>query len=345
MKKSFLSILLTVFSAMSIAQVVQENEAAVVYYMPKTDLIITINYDVTQSTPGILYQYAERYLGSTEVITEATTTRKITDIQIESHTSADPQRAYKLTAQKGINTQLITLSEDGRLLGYNIPPTIAPSPIHTAKPLAPKNAMALPPLLEEQLMAGSIAKMAENTAKQIYHIREIRLNLLAGDVDNTPADGQAMQLVLDELNRQEQMLVALFVGTSSTTHHSHTLTYAPNQSVENEVICRFSQHNGIVDANDLSGEPIYLTLEAKRQTLQTSLEGDKKAPLLSQLYYNLPGSANVKIAFNHQTCIQRCFEIAQYGVAIPFTQDLFTAKTPTIIHINPATGNILSIQQ
>ena len=49
------------------AQMVQENEAAIVYYMPKTELVITLEYDVIKRTPGVFYQYAERYLGTKEV--------------------------------------------------------------------------------------------------------------------------------------------------------------------------------------------------------------------------------------------------------------------------------------
>ena len=37
--------------------------------------------------------------------------------------------------------------------------------------------------------------------------------------------------------------------------------------------------------------------------------------------------------------------IAQYGIAIPLAQDLFTGKQTPIIHIHPNTGNIQSIQR
>ena len=44
---------------------------------------------------------------------------------------------------------------------------------------------------EELLMAGSTAKQAEVAAKQIYRIRESRMNILTGDADNLPPDGEA----------------------------------------------------------------------------------------------------------------------------------------------------------
>jgi hypothetical protein len=201
------------------------------------------------------------------------------------------------------------------------------------------------PLLEEQFMAGSIAKMAEGAAKQIYRIRETRLNILGGDVEHVPADGQAMQLVLDKLNKQEQALVALFVGTTQITHHTHTFRYFPVDDVEKEVVCRLSKHIGIVDKNDLSGEPVYLTLKAHKQSLQTAYTVDAKSSSLpSQLYYNLPGSADINLQCQTLSIVQSV-AVAQYGIAIPLALDLFNSKQKTRIYIHPETGNILSIQQ
>ena len=60
-------------------------------------------------------------------------------------------------------------------------------------------------LSEELLMAGSTAKQAEVAAKQIYRIRESRLNILTGEADNLPPDGDAMKLVIEQLEQQEKV--------------------------------------------------------------------------------------------------------------------------------------------
>ena len=65
MKKRLLSSVVLAISActMLFAQTVQENELAVVYYMPQTQLEMTIQYDKIIVKPGPFYLYAERYLG------------------------------------------------------------------------------------------------------------------------------------------------------------------------------------------------------------------------------------------------------------------------------------------
>ena len=346
MRKSLLSILLAVLCHVTMAQVLQENETAVVYYMPKTALTITLNYDMVKYTPGVFYQYAERYLGAQNVVVEERINYQLTDLTVEQYTTADTERAYKVTPQKGVQTQKLTLSEDGRLLGYNIGADSIPNSknkIHNSK-LKIKNSSTLMPLLEEQFMAGSTAKMAEGAAKMIYRIRETRLNILAGDVEHAPADGDAMRLVLDQLAEQEQRLVELFVGKSEVEHLTHTFIYTPTQSIEREVICRLSQHSGVVGKDDLSGEPIYLTLKATKQALQEVVEQNSKAPLPSQIYYNLPGRAQVSIEYQNQELYNAQYLVAQLGVAVPLAQEIFGNKQEPVIHFNQQTGNILSIQ-
>ncbi len=320
------------------AQLVQENETAVVYYMPKTELAITLSYECVEQEPGIFYQYAQRYLGAKNIVTEKKITYRLSDMALSTLASADTNRAYKVNAQKSYQLQLLSLTPDGRLAGYNI------SDVSKDDEAKGERREELMPLLEEQFMAGSISKMAEGAAKQIYRIRETRLNILGGDVEHVPADGQAMQLVLDELDEQEQALVALFVGTTQVTQHTHTFRYLPADDVEKEVVCRLSKHTGIVDKNDLSGEPVYLTLKAHKQSLQTAYMVDPKSSLPSQLYYNLPGTAD--ICLQYQTInIAQSVTVAQYGIAIPLAMDLFTGKQKNSIYIHPETGNILSIQQ
>jgi hypothetical protein len=338
--------LLLSFSAIASAQIVHENEVALVYYMPQTHLCVTIEYTCTQATPGPFYQYAQRYLGTCSVVTEESISYQLQQIRVNSFVSADSTRAYKVIAQKGVNAQLLSLSEDGRLLGYNIGQSkIDATSTEAIEFTSPETApTALMPLLEEQFMAGSIAKMAEGAAKMIYRIREARLNLLASEVEQTPADGMAMQLVLKQLDEQEKALTELFVGSIRQTQHNYHVTYTPTDAVENEVFCRFSKHTGIVSKEDLSGEPIYISLLAHKQHLGESVLLDSKGVLPSQVYYNLPGQADVTISFQNQS-LKSILPIAQWGVAIPLAQDYFTSKNKSTIYFNPNTGNISSIQQ
>jgi hypothetical protein len=340
----FLGLTLLAGSLQAQSPVLVEDELAVVYYMPKTQVAITVEYDQVQVAPGPFYQYAQRYLNTDNVVLEAQTYYELTNMHIQTQAVADHERAYKVHAQRDIEAQLLTLTAEGLLYGYNVgPATIAPQAKEEntiAKPMEE----VLMPLLEEQMIASSIAKMAEGAARQIYHIREMRLNILTGDVEHVPADGQAMQLVLNELNQREQALTELFVGRKQVTHLSKTIYYTPSDAPHPAMIARFSKFGGVVDAEDLSGEPIHMNVVATKQSLHSNhAVEDKKALQPSEIYYNLPGQAAITITYKDITITASC-PVAQYGVAIPLAKDLFIKHKPTI-YFNTQTGNITSIQK
>ena len=340
----FLGLTLLAGSLQAQSPVLVEDELAVVYYMPKTQVAITVEYDQVQVAPGPFYQYAQRYLNTDNVVLEAQTYYELTNMHIQTQAVADYERAYKVHAQRDIEAQLLTLTADGLLYGYNVGPiTIVPQ-ANEDKTMAKPMGEVLMPLLEEQMIASSIAKMAEGAARQIYHIREMRLNILTGDVEHVPADGQAMQLVLNELNQREQALTELFVGRKQVTHLSKTLYYTPSDAPHPAMIARFSKFGGVVDAEDLSGEPIHMNVVATKQSLHSNhAVEDKKALQPSEIYYNLPGQAAITITYKDITITASC-PVAQYGVAIPLAKDLFIKHKPTI-YFNTQTGNITSIQK
>lgn len=340
----FLSLILLVGSLQAQSPVLVEDEMAVVYYMPKTQVAITVEYDQVEVAPGPFYQYAQRYLNTDNVVLEAQTYYDLTDMYIHTQTVADHERAYKVHAQKDIEAQLLTLTAEGLLYGYNVGPISLAPQSKEDKTIAKPMEEVLMPLLEEQMIASSIAKMAEGAARQIYHIREMRLNILTGDVEHVPADGQAMQLVLNELNQREQALTELFVGRKQVTHLSKTLYYTPSDAPHPSMIARFSKFGGVVDAKDLSGEPIHMNVNATKQFLHSNhAVEDKKALQPSEIYYNLPGQAEITITYKDIEAKVSC-PIAQYGVAIPIAKDLFVKHKP-IIYFNTQTGNITSIQK
>ena len=345
-QKLFIFLGLTLLAGGMQAQspVLVEDELAVVYYMPKTQVAITVEYDQVQVAPGPFYQYAQRYLNTDNVVLEAQTYYELTNMHIQTQAVADHERAYKVHAQRDIEAQLLSLTAEGLLYGYNVGPATVVSQATEENTVAKPMEEVLMPLLEEQMIASSIAKMAEGAARQIYHIREMRLNILTGDVEHVPADGQAMQLVLNELNQREQALTELFVGRKQVTHLSKTLYYTPSDAPHPAMIARFSKFGGVVDAEDLSGEPIHMNVVATKQSLHSNhAVEDKKALQPSEIYYNLPGQAAITITYKDITITASC-PVAQYGVAIPLAKDLFIKHKPTI-YFNKQTGNITSIQK
>lgn len=340
MKRTILSLCMA-FSMLGMinAQVLSSADAALVYYMPKTFLAFDVEYVQLTTTQGPFYQYAERYLGTKDVVTESSVRYELKSISLQSKAEADKSRAYKFMPSAKQNAAL-SLNSKGILEAYN---ATLPERHSVKEPVAAEEEVAqvVFPLSEETLLAASKAKMAETTAKQIYRIREARINILSGEVEHLPSDGEAMRLTLAELDKQEAQLVALFVGSTVRKVCHKTILFEPVDNVNNMVLFRFSRFAGPVAADDLSGEAVTMNMDVQKQHLE---ETTAKKPAVSQLFYNLPGEATVTLTnAEGNLLLNKTMPIAQFGVSVALPADLISRK-PHII-FNAKTGAIQSIQE
>lgn len=345
MKRTLFFSVLCAIALTTSAQLVQQNELAIVYYMPKTQVAIDIHYIEENMQPGPFYMFAEEMLGATDVIEQAGTKYAIESVAIHARTIADYDRAYKITADETCSMQLLTLTEKGILRGFNIVPedtTPHKAKQKTQKP-TPKEPARLMPLFEEQIHASTLRETALGVAKQIYRIRETRLYILSGEIEKAPSDQRTMQLMLSKLEEQEQELTDLFIGSRTITQHTRHITYYPTKT-EHRNLLYFSEENGIVETETKT--PIVIDVLAHKQVMGAANgTPNRKAPLPSQLYYNLPGSCDINITLNDQLLAEKSLPIAQFGVAVPLAMNLFTKGDLPKILFNPHTGNIESISK
>jgi len=351
MKKNCLLLSLALMcSTVSFGQVIREAETSLVYYMPYTTLVFDIEYEEITEQKGPLYQYSERYLRTADIVKEDRTFYRLTGIHVRPVTSADTTRAFVVPFnEKYPSCSLLSLNKKGILLGvnsnnrHNGQPKKTVSQTETEQTQITKSSRPVP-LLEEQLIANSTAKMAENTAKQIYRLRESRLNLLSGDVEHLPGDGLSIQLVLAEMNVQEDALTRLFVGQRSVTKCHKSIRFVPTAAMEDDVLFRFSLFSGVVAKDDMSGNPYYLTLVKYLPSYAPPAKGDEKLQAAkSPVCYNIPGKAHITLTDGERIWVDTTIDIAQWGIAVALPYSLF--KNDTQVEFYPATGEIKSIRK
>ena len=338
--------LLLALSVCAFAQTLSTTDAVLVYYMPKTILAFDVTYTQTTRTQGPFYQYAERYLGTKDIVMEDESVYELNNITLNTKTVADPDRAYTFTPS-GSQKANIILDKKGLLVAFNAEQQeekTRDNVYNSEQPKAPrgkKNGAGLAPLSEEALFASSKAKMAEAAAKQIYRIREARTNLISGEVEHMPADSKMLSLMLDKLEEQEAELVALFVGETKSRKHHKIIYLTPEQDEQGKVLLRFSRFAGPVAADDLSGEPLMLNMTVSKKELQPS---EEKPKAVSDIRYNIPGEVSVQVMDSKgKTLIDKAVPVAQFGVSVALPQDLIR-RQPHIL-FNTRTGAILSITE
>ena len=235
------------------------TQEGVTYYLPQTMLSITVTATCTTATPGDLNAYAGRYLKLNDVIREKQVSWVIDDVSITPFGVPDTSKVYSIPLKKATTAPLVSLSKNGLLLAVNSQVEEEPNPKdpnlnkEEKSLLNPRDFMT-----QEILMAGSAAKMAELTASEIYDIRDSRSQLSKGQADNMPKDGEQLKLMIQQLNTQEEALLQLFKGKTEKVTRSFTMNFLPTKNVKKQILFRFSTELGVVDEENLAGEPIYI---------------------------------------------------------------------------------------
>lgn len=313
----------------------------ITYSLPKTVIKVTVNATKTSTVAGVYGPYAEKYLGLTDVATSDRTTWELNSITLEGVAAADTSRTFHIDFSEKGGLPEFYLSDCGTLMSINrapevVEPAVAPKKADEAKKLTLK---ASDVMSEEILKAGSKAKQAELTAREIFSIRESRKNLLKGDVDNMPADGASFQLVLDNLDAQEQALLSLFVGVSTVETIDRVIEYVPTESVKNQVMFRFSRFDGCLDSDDLLGEPYYISINVVEDNRMAPAPIDPKKKL--GIAYNVPGKASVTLTYKNEAIVESTLQFGQFGHVEQLPTNQFTDKKKMAsASFNPLTGSI-----
>ncbi|MFQ7040177.1 MAG: DUF4831 family protein [Barnesiella sp.] len=323
------------------------NEYGLIYSLPTTALDIEVVATKTIRKAGPYYKYAEKYMGVKGAITENSESWELTAVKVYPFGIPNKEEQYLIQCKVG-TTPFIFLSKEGLPLSINADPVL--DSVNVTKPMARKsspldNNQYASVMSEELLMSGSTSRMAEVAAKQIYRIRESRVNLVTGEVDKLPADGESFKLVMTQLDEQEAALTALFMGTTQTETVVKHFTYVPTGDVKNDVIFRLSDFYGIVSKEDVSGAPVYLNVEiTQKGELPVDNKGKEKKMPKDGVAYCIPGKAEVSVTYNNKVYCKTQVQVAQFGVIFGLDPSLFTdKKSPSYVIFYPETGAIREI--
>lgn len=323
------------------------TDESVTYYLPKTALRLTVITEKEVYTPGQFCKYANRYLQLTDVENEGYTKWHITNIILTPYGVPDTSKSYSILFKKKTLAPLVSLTSDGIILGINCKGEEDATPQlpelkETKKHLNPRDYMS-----QDILSAGSNAKIAELTAEEIYDVRDSRTALIKGEAENMPKDGAQLKLMLDQLSVEETALSQLFKGVRDTITEIFSIELTPTEYIDKMVLFRFSEKLGILDGDDLAGEPIYLTLnEINVLPEPTEEEKEKKKGKSDEgVFYNVPGRALVKIFSAEQEYCKREIPMAQFGSVETLGNALFDKKTATQIWFHSSNGGIRQISE
>jgi len=313
------------------------------YALPRTGIVADVSAIKVVYTPGEFAKYADRYLHIGGVSQDKSTSWVVTDLKVRQDGIPDSTKYYTVKLKDKTIAPMATLTENGVIAAINTTRKLedytAPLSSSTNNKLDAKQY-----LTEEILMATSTPKMAELTAQEILDIRESKNAIKRGQAESMPKDGASLKIVLDELDLQERALTQMFTGYTDTVTYSKSYELYPEADIAEKVLFRFSQKQGFLDADNLAGEPYYISIKDQHSVPMPTKEVAAKRKIQG-VVYNMPSMAKVIISTMDKAVYERELPFAQFGTIDVLSPTLFNKGATTKVTFNTATGGILHLEQ
>ena len=137
----------------------------------------------------------------------------------------------------------------------------------------------------------------------------------------------------------------MFTGVTTTESQTFTFRIDPEMAA-NKVAFRFSQKLGVLQSDDLAGEPAYITVANQGLiTPQSPEEAAKNKKELEGIAYNVPGKALVTLTFKQSQLFNEELPITQLGSVEYLASSLFNKNATTTVLFDGNTGALVKVDR
>jgi hypothetical protein len=335
----------------NVQDITEYGDHSFVYSLPRTRIAVHITAIREYTVPGKYCQYAEKYLGITDVPSNPVTNWEIKNIEITPFGEPDPEYFFSIETENTdyLLKKILELKEEGFILkvddtnpflhyfpvvsgmqkqmnisGYS---TVEKnSSLNISENF--KNKRVIVPIDLPVGVSKAGIKTEEQKIQQaanfIFKIRKRRIKLVAGQADSL-GNGSSLETSIRELNRLEQEYLSLFIGKTITDTIKQVYSYVPGQGsdADRSVICRFSDITGFSDGTSNEGKPLIMELTDHQQT--SSLDHMVMPALVKNngcILYRIPDMATVHVYYGSVPVVEGEVKVYQYGTILPYCVNL-----------------------
>lgn len=348
MKKIIITSLLTLFGLLPsfsqqtrILSADKQNDYGLVYSLPLTAFEIEIVALKETKIAGPYYQFANKIISDANVIKKGEINWIIEDVRITPYGVADGDNRYVMQLKPGATTY-IGVAEDGMLLSVNTKTSVEkpkPLKINEVEGTPTTGKEYLEYVDEDFISAGSGLRQSQLLGEELLEIRDSRKALSRGTAETMPTDGRQLELMLASLEKQEKALTQAFTGNSWKERVVRKYSFMPDEE-GSFVLCRLSDFNGLVDADDYSGDPVYVTVKLLEEPkVPVDAKGEEKKLPKDGVVYCIPGTAELALNFGGKVIYSKNYPMSQFGITFALNPSIFTdKKEPSYAIFNPTTG-------
>ncbi|MCH5241834.1 MAG: DUF4831 family protein [Muribaculaceae bacterium] len=319
----------------------KHNEYGLVYTLPVTAFQVEVVAVKEVQIAGHFSKYSKLFTADSKVISQDAVNWSIESVKVIPYGIPDAENRYLMQLKAG-STTFIGVADDGMLLSINKETELSfPEALNvtTIEGTQTTGKEYLEFVNEDFTSAQSSYKQAQILAEELQEIREAKLSLTRGTAETMPTDGRQLEIMLSSLDQQEKALMNAFTGSSWKERVVRSFTFVPEKEGKS-VLCRFSLTDGIVEADDYSGEPVYVSVKVVEEAqLPVDSKGDEKKIPKDAVIYCIPGTADLSLNYMGTPLFNKSYQMSQFGMTFGLSPSIFTdKKEPSYAIFDPSTG-------
>ena len=315
------------------------GQSALVYGLPQTRLFFEVELVKTLVRKGPYAEFANRMLGLQNVPMKDSESWQIKSIRISEKQEVDNKQLYAVSFidyPQNLD-RLLRFTKDGLILDLTISNVLIKSQnqgmnsedfmfVNTAvrsttvekvdtvyQTMLTDTAFVRIPVLLRNVMSKTTEEQAREAAKQIFDIRQMRLDILIGNTDYHP-DGTALKFAFQSLDKQEEQLLSLFSGAKIESRQVVIYSALPEKPATNAELFYFSERAGIVNKNTAGAKAVWY--EIGKAATPISISPATQATNI--IYYRIPQVVEVLAGVDKNAMVNEYITICQFGNIVSF---------------------------
>jgi hypothetical protein len=314
-----------------------------IYSLPKTVIRVYVTVERETCAKGPYYQYAQTYLGLSDVIQEDKYKSRISEVEFKTYPISDTNNVFLIQAIKHEQLMQFCINKDGFIESINeVQENLITNFVHPEgkevcslnkilseanKEMQANNSISFDDVSipKDILSKRVVSEQASALANKILVLRDDRAALLVGDgyTQALPV-GETMRTMISEIDKTLESYESMFKGKIVKETFTYSFDYIPEEPRKRTqaILFRFSEQNGVVDNSDINGLPVVIEIESyeslkqleqfkKRQSYLTNVSNKKE--IESGFYYRIPEMVNVRLIKNDKILFEDKMQIAQLG--------------------------------
>jgi hypothetical protein len=315
------------------------NQEGIIYALPRTVIQVDVTIEQKELMAGPLRNYAEEYLGITNIISQNGVEYSLKDIHLNTFSEPDPDQYYFVGMMekssreewqmvlningKGMITSLNTSGKEKAAASGAIAKVLSNDELmELFRNYADLNLYARVDTIVRTINIDTVTiedysfrttmiekpleVKAREVAEMIDKIREERYKLITGYQEVNYSEG-AFRFLKEESVRMENEYLRLFTGVAVKTELTYTFTFLPTAANAGQSVplFRLSKNAGVGTGDAVS---IMVTPSGNTAAVVPAETGTGKG-----IYYRLPEDAQVKVQYRGNTAAQIFTSISQLG--------------------------------